>query len=84
MHIKVQGVLHDLAIVDGQRVVTAKGGFHLNTTEQLEGLDDYLVTPKTPRLVFMGYPTYHYCFESEEQARELVPDAFPSETLEDE
>jgi hypothetical protein len=59
-------------------------GFHVNTTEKLEGLDDYLVTPNDHRPIFSGYLTFHYTFDSEEHARELVPDAFLSETLEDE
>jgi hypothetical protein len=59
-------------------------GFHVNTDEPIDGLVDYIVTPTIPRVVFAGIETYHYKFDSEEQARELVPDAFPSETLEDE
>jgi len=60
-------------------------GFHINTDEPVLDLPDGIqVHPVTPQFVIAGIETYHYKFESEEQARELVSDAFPSETLEDE
>jgi hypothetical protein len=52
-------------------------GFHINTTSPLVGAEDYQVFPEVPYNVFAGVDTYFYSFESEEQARQLVPNAFP-------
>lgn len=40
-------------------------GFNVNTTTKLVGLDNYLVTPNTPRQVFAGVTTYFYTFPNE-------------------
>lgn len=82
------GVLYTQPVLDDEGEIleeaTPLQGWHLNTTEPLEGLDEYLVTPTVPRRVFAGVNTYFYIFESEAQCRELVPDAFSElEEIED-
>lgn len=47
-------------------------GFHINSTKYLLGLDDYLVSPETPRREFAGIDTIYYTFESEDQAKDLL------------
>jgi hypothetical protein len=80
--------LYTPVITDDEGEVISGGealdGFHLNTTEPLEGLDSYQFTPTVPRQVFAGTETYFYAFESETQAKELVPEAFPDETVDTE
>jgi len=81
MHYDILGKLYTPSELDEEGNIIKQGealeGFHINTTKQLEGLDQYLVTPTIPRVVFAGVTTHFYSFESEEQAKELVPEAFP-------
>lgn len=53
-------------------VITELAGYHVNTTQKLQGLDEYLVSPTIPHRVFAGMKTYFYTFESENQCKQLL------------
>ena len=73
MSLYITGILYDIDSTDTENpVVTELSGWHVNSTEKLEGLDDYLVTPAVPKVVFSGVATHHYRFDSEQQAIELL------------
>ena len=73
MSLYIAGILYDIDNTDAENsLVTELDGWHVNSTEKLEGLDDYLVTPTVPKVVFSGVQTYHYRFDSEQQAVELL------------
>jgi hypothetical protein len=81
MHYDILGKLYTPSELDEEGNIIKQGealsGFHINTTDLLEGLDEYLVTPSVPRVIFAGAETYHYRFADEQEARELLPAAFP-------
>jgi len=84
MHFDVIGTLYDTDMSDPENPIsTPLAGFHLNTTAPIEGADEYLVEPTIPRRVFAGVKTYFYCFKSESQMSEVVPELAPVE-VEDE
>ena len=73
MSLYIAGILHDIDNTDPENpVVTELSGWHVNSTEKLAGMDDYLVTPAVPKVVFSGVETWFYRFESEQQAVELL------------
>jgi hypothetical protein len=72
MSIYVQGIIYDITGDAENPTVTAKAGWHVNSTENIIGLEKYLVAPKKPKCVFSGVKTYHYCFENEKQAKRLL------------
>ena len=75
MSLYIAGPLYDIDNTDPENpVVTELSGWHVNSTQKLEGLDDYLVTPTVPKVVFSGVDTWFYRFESEQQAVELLPE----------
>ena len=49
-------------------------GFHVNTTEAIEGADEYLVTPTVPRVVYAGVETFFYAFPDEATFRTFIPE----------
>lgn len=69
MNYDILGTLYAPVVTDDEGEIISGGeslqGFHINTTAPLEGLDEYLVTPTTPRQVFAGVPTYFYTFPDE-------------------
>ena len=48
-------------------------GFHVNTTEVIEGADEYRVSPTVPRVVYAGVETFFYCFPDEDTFRTFIP-----------
>ena len=73
MSLYIAGILHDIDNTDPENpVITELDGFFVNSTEKLAGLDDYLVTPAVPKVVFSGVQTYHYRFDSEQEAKTLL------------
>lgn len=73
MNLDTIGKLYDIDNTDPENpIVTELTGWHVNTTQKLSGLDEYLVTPTTPRRVFAGMTTYCYTFTSENQAKTLL------------
>jgi hypothetical protein len=67
------GTIYDIDRTDPENPVsTPLDGFHINTTQPLQGLDDYLVEPEVPQQVFAGVVTYHYRFDNEQQAKDLI------------
>ena len=48
-------------------------GYHVNTTEAIEGADEYRVSPTVPRVVYAGVETFFYCFPDEDTFREFIP-----------
>lgn len=73
MSLHIIGTIYDIDSTDpDNQTATPVDGWHVNSTEPLEGLDDYLVTPTVPRVVFAGVDTWFYSFESEMQAKELL------------
>lgn len=73
MSLDIIGPIYDIDTTDPENPVSiAQDGWHVNSTEQVEGLDQYLVTPQSPRQVFWGADTYCYKFDSEEQALSLL------------
>lgn len=74
MSLYIIGTIYDIDNTDPENPIAAPvDGWHVNSTEQLEGLEDYLVTPTVPRVVFAGVETWFYRFDSEAQALELLP-----------
>ena len=49
-------------------------GYHVNTTEAIEGADDYRVSPTVPRVVYAGVETFFYCFPDEATFRTYIPE----------
>ena len=49
-------------------------GFHVNTTEAIEGADEYLVSPTVPRVVYAGVETFFYAFPDEATFRTFIPE----------
>ena len=49
-------------------------GFHVNTTEAIEGADDYRVSPTVPRVVYAGVETFFYSFPDEAAFRTFIPE----------
>ena len=49
-------------------------GFHVNTTESIEGADEYLVSPTVPRVVYAGVETFFYAFPDEATFRTFIPE----------
>ena len=60
-------------------------GFHVNTTEAIEGADEYLVTPTVPRVVYAGSEygviTFFYAFPDEATFRTYIPEEIVDEQL---
>ena len=48
-------------------------GFHVNTTEAIEGADEYRVSPTVPRVVYAGVETFFYLFPDEDTFRTFIP-----------
>lgn len=49
-------------------------GFHVNTLGEIEGADDYIVTPNSPKRKFSGRDdAIYYAFPDEETFRGFVP-----------
>lgn len=42
-------------------------GFHVNSTEVVEGWEGFLVEPSSPKQTFFGVPTYFYRFKDESE-----------------
>ena len=73
MNIDIIGTIYNLDFTDPENVITTPlDGYHVNTTEPVEGLEAYLVEPTVPRRVFAGHATYCYKFENEVEARRLL------------
>jgi hypothetical protein len=47
-------------------------GYHVNSTELLPELNDYLVEPEVPMRVFAGVKTHCYRFKDEAEYKELL------------
>ena len=47
-------------------------GYHVNTTEAIDGADEYLVTPTIPRVKFAGVETFYYSFPDESTAKQMM------------
>ena len=68
MDIKELGTLYDNEV--------ALPGWHVDSLQQIEGADSYLITPGSPSHGFAGVPdseVYRYRFDNPEQFRALVP-----------
>jgi len=73
------GTIYDADLTDPENPVsTPKAGWHVNSLTQLEGLDDYLVTPATPRRIFQTpADTFFYVFADENEANNVL-NSFPT------
>ena len=49
-------------------------GFHVNTTEAIDGADEYRVSPTVPRVVYAGVETFFYSFPDESTFRTFIPE----------
>ena len=56
-------------------------GYHVNTTEAIDGADEYLVTPTIPRVKFAGVETFFYAFPDEATFRTYIPEEIVDEQL---
>ena len=56
-------------------------GYHVNTTEAIEGADEYLVSPTVPRVVYAGVETFFYSFPDEATFRTYIPEEIVDEQL---
>ena len=73
MALDIIGKIYDIDNTDPENpTVTELAGWHVNSSEPIAGLDDYIVMPTIPRRVFAGVKTYCYRFDSEEQANTLL------------
>ena len=56
-------------------------GYHVNTTEAIEGADEYRVSPTVPRVVYAGVETFFYAFPDEATFRTYIPEEIVDEQL---
>ena len=56
-------------------------GYHVNTTEAIEGADEYRVSPTVPRVVYAGVETFFYSFPDEDTFRTFIPEEIVDEQL---
>lgn len=68
---------------DEEPIFTAVEGYHIDSIIDHPELAEYKVVPNSPQHKFAGAETYHYRFADEQEARELLPQAFP-ENVQDE
>lgn len=65
--ISIIGKIHTVDNTDTENPVFIEiDGYHVNSTELVAGLEDFLVEPNSPKQTFFGVPTYFYKFPSEE------------------
>ena len=57
-------------------------GFHVNTTEAIEGADEYRVSPTVPRVVYAGVETFFYAFPDEATFRTFIPEEVIEDAVE--
>ena len=79
MSLVIIGKLYKIGGDEENPTVIELEGWHVNSTEILKGLDDYLVTPKRVRIKFSGVKTFHYRFDSKKQAEVLLSDYLPQQ-----
>lgn len=72
MSLDIIGKMYNVTGDPENPTVTELEGWHVNSTEQIDGLEQYAVTPTVPKQVFAGVDTYCYRFDSEQQAKELL------------
>lgn len=73
MALDIIGKIYDISGDTESPTVTELEGWHVNSTELLDGLEQHLIEPTMPRRVFAGVETYFYRFESEQQFNEACP-----------
>lgn len=66
MSISIIGIIHEIDNTGKEPVITTLDGYHVNSTEKVEGWDKYEIQPESPSQVFYGVKTYFYKFPSEE------------------
>lgn len=47
-------------------------GFHVNTTKQVEGWEDFQVFPATPYNAYFGVETFYYTFNDEQYYKQVA------------
>lgn len=64
------------AVIDDEgnivRPATPLAGYHVNSTHELCDMGEYRIYPDSPKRVFKGSTTYHYCFASQQEAKALL------------
>lgn len=74
--LKIIGKLYDIDSTDPENQVSVElAGCHVNSTEELSGLDDYRVYPNSPKYVFSGISaenTFYYSFPDRATADDLL------------
>ena len=61
---------------------TILDGYHVNTTEAIEGADEYRVSPTVPRVVYAGVETFFYAFPDEATFRVFIPEEVIEDAVE--
>lgn len=66
--ISIIGKIHTVDNTDPENpTVTELEGYHVNSTELVEGLESFIVEPSSPKQTFFGVPTYFYKFADESE-----------------
>ncbi len=74
MSISIVGAIHEIDNADAENpTIATLDGYHVNSTEKIDGWDKYEIQPESPSQVFYGVPTYFYRFKDEDEFLEVNP-----------
>lgn len=77
MHIRTYPTTQTGVDAEGNPIIEAVDGVHIDTLEAIEGADAFLVTPATPQHGFAGVPldqVFRYKFPNEEAYKPFAPE----------